>query len=123
MQNVFNVHYVWRIKQINPNQKSFTWSQKSPFIFCRLDYWLISDSYDIVGNVDIVSAIKTDHSAITLQLHKTEEGPNGPGFWKMNASMLNDVAYIGEVKKKNINVERRSKRTGLNIIYVLYSID
>ena len=38
IQNVFNVHDVWRIK--HPNQKSFTWSQKSPFIFCRLDYWL-----------------------------------------------------------------------------------
>ena len=58
---------------------------KVPFIFCRLDYWLISDSlYDIVGNVDIVSAIKTDHSALTLQLHKIEEGANrkGPVFGK-----------------------------------------
>ena len=99
IQNVFNVHDVWRIK--HPNQKSFTWSQKSPFIFCRLDYWLISDSlYDMVGNVEIVSAIKTDHSAITLQLHKIEEGVKGPGFWKMNTSMLNDTVYIDEVKEK-----------------------
>ena len=71
-QNVFIVYDVWRIK--HPNQKSFTWSQKSPFIFCRLDCWLIFDSFcDIVGNVDIVAAIKTGHSAITLQLHKIEE--------------------------------------------------
>ena len=72
--------YEWRFK--HSNEKSFTWSQKSPFIFCRLDYyWPISDSsYDMVGNVDIVSAIKTDHSTITLQLHKTEEGAKGPGF-------------------------------------------
>ena len=94
IQNVFNVHDVWRIK--HPNQKSFTWSQKPP-----LDYWLISDSlYDMVGNVEIVSAIKTDHSAITLQLHKIEEGVKGPGFWKMNTSMLNDTVYIDEVKEK-----------------------
>jgi len=82
IQNVFKVHDVWRIK--HPNQKSFTWSQRFPFIFCRLDYWLISDSlYDIVGNVDIVSAIKTDHSAITLQVHKIEEGAKEPGFSKI----------------------------------------
>ena len=56
--------------------------------------------YDKVGNLDIVSAIKTDHSAITLQLQKIEEGAIAPGFWKMNASVLNDVAYIDEVKKK-----------------------
>ena len=99
MQSLFNVHDVWRIK--HPSQKSFTWSQKSPFIFCRLDYWLISDSlYDMVGNVDIIPAIKTDHSAIILQLHKIEEGVKGPGFWKMNTSILNDAAYIDEVKKK-----------------------
>ena len=54
----------------------------------------------MVANVDIVSAIKTDHSAITLQLHKIEEGVKGPGFWKMNTSMLNDAAYVEEVKKK-----------------------
>ena len=54
----------------------------------------------MVGNVDIVSAIKTDHSAITLQLHKIEEGVKGPGFWKMNTSMLNDAAYVEEMKKK-----------------------
>ena len=99
IENIFNVHDVWRIK--HPNPKSFTWSHKSPFIFCPLDYCLISDSlYDVVGNVDIVSAIKTDHSAITLQLQKIEEGAKEPCFWKMNTSMLNNVAYIDEVKKK-----------------------
>ena len=41
-----------------------------------------------------------DHSAITLQLHKIEEGVKGPGFWKMNTSMLNDAAYVEDVKKK-----------------------
>ena len=57
-------------------------------------YWIISDSlHDMVGNIDIVSPIKMDHSAITLQLHKIEEGVKGPGFWKMNTSMLNDAAY------------------------------
>ena len=81
IQNVFKVHDVWRIK--HPNQKSFTWSQKA-----------LNSLYDKVGNLDIVSAIKTDHSALTLQLHKIEEGAKGPGYWKMNTSMLNDVAYI-----------------------------
>ena len=40
IQMTFNLHDIWRVK--NPKKKSFTWSQKSPFIFCRLDYWLIS---------------------------------------------------------------------------------
>ena len=54
--------------------KSFTWSQKCPFIFCRLHYWLISDTLqDLIKNVDIIAAIKTDHSAIVLPLQDVEE--------------------------------------------------
>ena len=30
---------IWRVK--NPERKSLTWSQNSPIICCRLDYWLI----------------------------------------------------------------------------------
>ena len=63
IQSEFSLHDIWRIK--NPTTLSFTWSKNSPFIFCRLDYWLISDSlHDLVTQVDIVASIKTDHSAI-----------------------------------------------------------
>ena len=34
IQTTFNLHDVWRVK--SPQAKSFTWSQKSPFIFCRV---------------------------------------------------------------------------------------
>ena len=38
LQEVFSLQDIWRIK--NPEVKSFTWSQKLPFVFCRLDYWI-----------------------------------------------------------------------------------
>ena len=48
---------VWRIK--NPLTKSYTWSQKSPPIFCRLDFWLISNNLqDFVNSTNIIPAIK-----------------------------------------------------------------
>ena len=63
IQSEFNVHDIWRVK--NPTTLSFTWGKTSPFIFFRLDYWLISDSlHDLVTRVDIIASIKTDHSAI-----------------------------------------------------------
>ena len=69
LQTIFNLHDVWRAK--NPKTKSFTWSQKSPFVFCRLDYWLISNSLqDLIKDVDIIAAIRTDHSAIFLHLQE-----------------------------------------------------
>ena len=40
LQNEFSLHDIWRLK--NPTLQSFTWEGCSPFIFCRLDYWLIS---------------------------------------------------------------------------------
>ena len=58
---------IWRIR--NPDSKRFTWRQKSPIIQRRLDYWLISDMLqeDVVKS-EIVTAIKTDHLAITLEI-------------------------------------------------------
>ena len=40
----------------------------SPFIFCRLDYWLISDNlHDLVSKVDILDSIKTDRSSMVFE--------------------------------------------------------
>ena len=86
IQNDISLHDVWRVK--NPNTHSFTWSKMSPFIFCRLDYWLILDSlHNLVTQVDILASIKTDHSSILLELQDIQEACRGPGFWKLNSSL------------------------------------
>ncbi|CAH3144878.1 unnamed protein product, partial [Porites lobata] len=41
VQSQLDLVDIWRVN--NPQTKSFTWSQRSPPIFCRLDYWLISN--------------------------------------------------------------------------------
>ena len=81
IQTTFNFHDVWRVK--NPQAKSSTWSQKSPFIFCRLDYWLIANSLqDLIKDVNIIAAIRTDHSAIFLHLQEIEECRARPGVFE-----------------------------------------
>jgi len=42
LQEELDLVDIWRVK--NPMGQSFTWSQNSPRIFCRLDYWLISST-------------------------------------------------------------------------------
>ncbi len=75
--------------KFSPNTRSFTWSRNHPLIFCRLDYWLISDRLnDLVKQVDIQASIKTNHSSIILELEDIKETPRGPGFWKLNTSLL-----------------------------------
>ena len=66
LQSELDLVDIWRIK--NPDVKSFTWSKKFPRIFCRLDYWLISNNLnDSVQLTDIIPAIRTDHDAIYLE--------------------------------------------------------
>ena len=63
--SLFDLIDIWRIR--NPDTMRFTWRQKNPIIKRRLDFWLISSStQEEVVSVDIIPAIRTDHSAITI---------------------------------------------------------
>ena len=84
---------IWRVR--NPTKKRFTWRQKNPLIQRRLDFWLISDSLqDDTNKADIITAIKTDHSAITLDIDRISDTSHGPSFWKFNNSLLDDEVYL-----------------------------
>lgn len=88
---------IWRIR--NPDKRSYTWRQKRPLIQRRLDYWLISDDLqDDIENARIIPSIKTDHLAITLEINSIEKQPPGPSYWKLNASLLEDIEYIELIK-------------------------
>jgi len=70
-------------------------------IFCRLDYWLISNAlHDLVKATDIIPAIKTDHAAISLALVNDSNDIKGPGLWKMNCSLLEDEDYVNDITEK-----------------------
>ena len=86
---------------IKRSSKSYTWSQKLPNVFCRLDYWLISNNLqDFVKSTDIIPAIKTDHAAIALVFSDIGAELKGPGFRKINCSLLEDENYLNELKQK-----------------------
>lgn len=72
-----------------------------PKILCRLDYWLISNNLqDSVSVTNIIPAIKTDHAAISLDFNISRNHIKGPGYWKMNCSLLDDDNYQREVMAK-----------------------
>ena len=109
LQNELDLKDIWRIK--HPQMSSYTWIQKSPQVFCRLHYWLVSNNLqDFVKSTDIIPAIKTDHAAIDLVLTKPDEDAKGPGFWKMNVSLLEDEDYLNDVKLRI----HQWKTTGMN---------
>jgi len=98
IQSELDLVDIWRVKY--PSTKSYMWIQKSPNIFCGLDYWLISNNlHELVKFVDIIPAIKTDYAAITLDLQNSDNEIKGPGFWKRNCALLEDDDYINVTLK------------------------
>ena len=93
-----NLVDIWRIR--NLDCKKFTWREKSPIIQRRLDYLLPSDTLqeDIVKS-DTVTAIKTDHLAITLEIDSLDDQQCRPYFWKFNNSLLEDPVFIQSLRE------------------------
>ena len=50
--------------------------------------------------MDIIPAIRTDHSAITIHINGIEETIRGPSFWKFNCSLLEDEEYVKLITDK-----------------------
>ena len=87
----------WRL--LNLDTSRYTWRRKQPEVHCRLDFFLVSQSF--MGNVvsaDIVPGFKTDHSLITLNI-SLHTNPRGRGFWKLNGSLLSNTDYIDMIKQ------------------------
>lgn len=98
LQDNFDLVDIWRDR--NPDAKRYTWvSNHSPPIFCRIDFFLVS--FGLISRIDnayIVSGFKSDHSLIPISFTTGSE-PRGPGFWKLNSSLLNDTNYLKELKE------------------------
>ena len=63
------------------------------YIYCRLDFFLIS--FNLVSSSTknkIISGTRSDHIAVIMPPNL--ETQRGPGFWKLNCSLLQDQKYI-----------------------------
>ena len=87
---------VWRL--LNPDGRRYSWRRQKPEIHCRLDFCLVSQSLTCnVTNSGILAVFKTDHSLITIKL-ALHSNPRGPGFWKLNTSLLEEDGYVKQIK-------------------------
>ena len=100
--NLCNNHKLqdaWRSQ--HPNQSQFTWRNNSLKIQCRLDYWLVStDLSSSLLSTTITSPTFSDHSAVSFVLQSKEYAKRGPGFWKINNSLLKDDNFTAELAAK-----------------------
>ena len=63
--------------------------------------WLIDSTIqEEEENIDIITAIRTNHSAISLHINGNKETGRRPSFWKFNSSLLEDNDYVKLVTDK-----------------------
>ena len=93
IMDYFDLVDIWRER--NPFSEKFTWrSSITPGIFCRLDFFLISKHLKLnVSSDGFISGLRSDHSFVLLVL-SVGTHQRGPGFWKINNSLLNDDNYL-----------------------------
>ena len=86
---------VWRY--MNPCKRQFTWRSKTAQ--SRIDYFLISNTLkNFVDDVGIHYGYRSDHSAISLSI-KRWVPKRGPGFWKLNTSLLSNPSYKSDIRQ------------------------
>ena len=63
-----------------------------------MDYWLVSkDLSSSLLSTTITSPTFSDHSAVSFVLQSKEYAKRGPGFWKINNSLLKDDNFTAEL--------------------------
>ena len=93
---IFNLIDVWR--ELNPDEKKYTWRKYNDNKQSRLDFFLVSSSLlPYIKKADIKPGFCSDHSSITLEIDFSQF-KRGKGFWKFNSSLLKDPEYVTKVK-------------------------
>ena len=92
-----NLIDVWRY--LNPDKFRFTWKRTTPEpVFVRLDFFLVTEIvYQSILNADIKPGFQSDHSLPYIDLC-FETCDRGPGYWKMNTTLLDDQDFCSQLK-------------------------
>jgi len=89
---------IWRVK--HPTLREYTWrSGFPPYIYERLDYFITSASIcNVTMDCMIKPGFRSDHRPVILDITPSD-CIRGPGFWKMNNTLLSDIKYTEHIKK------------------------
>ena len=92
-----NLHDVWRL--MNGERRQFTWRKGNPVKCARLDFFLVTESIlSKCLSCEILPAYRSDHSRVSIRLNLSSQS-RGKGLWKLNCSLLKELAYIRLVKQ------------------------
>ena len=103
---------IWRF--FNEDKAEFTWRKEKPrLVKSRLDYIFTSESLlQHARKATILPSFKSDHSLVKVQM-QIQANPKGPGYWKLNTSLLRDKDYIEKMNmliKMELNNVQKTKK-------------
>lgn len=100
LRNLFDsccVIDIWRY--LHPQTTSYTWTRSNGSFASRID--LIGVPYvwvSAVSSCEIIPCPFSDHCGVCLSVSVPDVIPRGPGLWKLNTSILQDVIYVQLIK-------------------------
>ena len=95
----FNLIDIWR--RNNPSLRIMTWFNSDFSIGSRLDKFLLSRNLsNFVADVDITPCYLSDHDFVILAFALRDQIPRGPGLWKINNSLLDDVLFCQFIRER-----------------------
>ena len=89
---------IWRMR--NPESKRFSWYKCRPKLSAsRIDFALLSLGItDCCDSVFYTTGLHSDHLAMFLSIN-ISQSERGPGYWKMNISLLKKQSFLDEMNK------------------------
>ena len=86
-------------RQLNPNERSFSYESKSLKVSSRIDFYLVSKSItNWVAKANIKVSNAPDHKALILDLRILSE-MQSPGLWKFTNSLVEDNEFVELIKQ------------------------
>ena len=96
---------VWRHFHVDETGYTcHTKNAKGKIGFSRLDYWFASeDLIQFINKAKIEPSFKSDHFMLSMEMN-FEVFKRGPGYWKLNTSLVKDHDYVEKINKL-LNIE------------------
>ena len=116
-----NLVDIWRVN--NPSKVFFTWNRGRSM--SRYDYIFVSEYLLNTSNCEILPGLHSDHCLLKLNSFFNKKELRGPGLWKFNSCLLQDLGYIKVIKqcitenvKKHANLTDKGLKWDLIKMYI-----
>lgn len=84
--------------------------QKNPYYYFKNRLLVCSFFFlPIYQKSEIIHMIKSNHNVILLNINSALYANIGPGFWKFNASLLEDICFVNHVRENLKTLKEKYK--------------